>query len=167
MAEEDTQLVEMTANETQAVETTAQPAAVTVTVTKEEFEKMQSALKEANAEAAKRRKELDRVEAERKAKEEAEMTELDKAKKRAAELEAEISALQLNDKKRAIAAKVGLPPALALRLVGDNDDALETDAKAILESLPKQTAPNTGATNPGGSGKTTETDAQRRARLGF
>ena len=54
------------------------PAAESVTLTKDEYAKMQAALKEANAEAAKRRKALEAAEAEAKAKAEAEMTELQK-----------------------------------------------------------------------------------------
>lgn len=159
-------------NNQQAAEMEAQPAAQgdaaeKVTIAKAELDAMQAALKKANQEAAARRKELERAAAEQKAKEQAEMTELQKATAKAAELEAELNTLKQNDKKREIAAKVGLPPALALRLVGATDEELEADAKAILASLPKPAAPNTGATAPGANGRQGETPAERRARLGF
>ena len=169
---EDENKTEMVNTQPQATETEAQPAAQgdaaeKVTLPKADYEAMQAALKKANQEAAARRKELERAAAEQKAKEQAEMTELQKATAKAAELEAELNTLKQNDKKREIAAKVGLPPALALRLVGATDEELEQDAKAILASLPKPAAPNTGATAPGANGRQGETPAERRARLGF
>jgi hypothetical protein len=136
----------------------------------EELEAMRAALKKANAEAARFRKQVEAIEAERKAKEEAEMTELQKAQKRAAELEAKLTALELAQKRREIAEKVGLPPALAARLQGASDEELEADAKALLESLPKPQEPPKKPSqlippvNPN-SAQQTETDDQRRARL--
>lgn len=43
---------------------------------------------------------------------------------------------------REAAAKVGLPPAFASRLLGETAEDLEADAKALLASIPKPTAPN-------------------------
>lgn len=77
----------------------------------------------------------------------------------------EIKARDLADRKRAIGEKVGLPAALATRLQGDTDEDLEKDAKALLETLPKQPKPNPGPTNPGGTATTTETLAQKKERL--
>ena len=122
-------------------------------------------IRELNRESAERRKKLDQFEAEAKAKADAEMTELEKAQKRAAELEEELARRDLAEKKRAIAAKVGLPDGLALRLVGATDEELEKDAKALLETLPKPEKPKPGATNPGAGGSTGETDVQRKARI--
>ncbi len=65
-----------------------------------------------------------------------------------AELEAERSrakALELASMKRDIAAKVGLPAGLAARLQGDDEATLEADAKQLLDSLPKPSAPNINA----------------------
>lgn len=144
----------------------SQPAAAEmVSVSRAEWDKMQAALKEANTEAAKRRKEIERIEAERKTAEEAKLSDLEKAQKHAAELEAEIKRRDANDKKRAIAAKVGLPDVLALRIQGETDEEMETDAKAIMAGLPKPQAPSTKPINPGAGGGTGETKAERIARI--
>lgn len=131
-----------------------------------ELERTRAALKKANAEAAKYRKAVETAEADKKAKEEAEMTELQKANKRLSELEATLTQRELVDKKRAIAEKVGLPPALAVRLQGTSDEELEQDAKALLGSLPKPAPKPSGInpTNPPNPGQN-ETREQKKARL--
>ena len=64
-------------------------------------------------------------------------------------------ALELATLKRDIAARIGLPAGLAARLQGDDEAAIEADAKAMLELLPKPAAPNinaasgTGGVQPG------------------
>lgn len=136
---------------------------------KAELEAVRAALKKANAEAAKYRKAAEQVEAERKAKQEAEMTELQKAQKEAAEVKAQLAARDLADLKRKIAEKVGLPPALAVRLQGTADEEIEADAKALLESLPKPAEPQKKPSqiipaNPN-SAQLKETEAERKARI--
>lgn len=82
----------------------------------------------------------------------------------------ELETLKLNEKKRAIAAKVGIPDALALKLTGSTDEELEEDAKSILAVIPKQVSNprSPGITNPGHNGEEHgETVAQRKARLGI
>ena len=81
-----------------------------------------------------------------------------------AKIKTQLAERELNDRKRAIAEKVGLPAALASRLVGSTDEELEKDAKSILDTIPK---PKTTAspTNPGANGQQGETDAQRKARI--
>jgi hypothetical protein len=77
------------------------------------------------------------------------------AEKLQAELDAErnrAKALELSALKRAAAEKVGLPAALADRLVGDDADALEQDARAVFAALPKPAAPNINAASGGGNG---------------
>jgi hypothetical protein len=95
--------------ETAVVETTDQststPDTEQVTLTKAEYTKMQKALKDANAEAAKRRKELDD-------KEKVGLTETERLKK---ELEDERKE-RLILMQESVAAKHGLPEALASRL---------------------------------------------------
>ena len=64
-------------------------------------------------------------------------------------------ALELATLKRDIATRIGLPAGLAARLQGDDEAAIEADAKAMLELLPKPAAPNinaasgTGGVQPG------------------
>lgn len=123
------------------------------------------------------REQAKREEAERKAREQAEAAALAKnqewqklAEKSAHDLEAlrnELKARDLRDKRRAIGAKFNLPPELADRLVGEDDQDIEADAKKMAELLPKAPKPQPGpnATNPGASGQTGETDAQKRQRI--
>ena len=145
----------------------ATPAAEMVSISASELEQIRAALKKANGEAAKYRKTAETVEAERKAKAEAEMTELQKAQARAAELEAELTKTKRASMQSEIAAKVGLPAKLASRLQGNTPEEMEADAKDILETLPKQPKPTPGiaASNPGANGQANETDAQKLARL--
>ena len=161
--------VEMTKTE-QAGEMTAdqqhsETPAEKVEVSKAEFEKMQAALKEANKEAAARRKRLEELEAAEAKRKEAEMTETEKATKRAQELEAKLKAYELTEMQRAAAEKAGLPANLAKRLQGSTAEELEADAKALADTLPKPTKTTANVTNPGANGQQGETDAQRKARI--
>jgi len=71
------------------------------------------------------------------------------AQRRAEELERQ----QLQAK---VAQTVGIPPALATRLVGATEEELTADATALLASLPKPQAPNINAAP--GAGATPRTD---------
>jgi len=71
------------------------------------------------------------------------------AQRRAEELERQ----QLQAK---VAQTVGIPPALATRLIGATEEELTADAKALLASLPKPQAPNINASP--GAGATPRTD---------
>lgn len=154
-----------------AGETPAEPtqteAPVTLAEVQAQLAIMQKALKDANREAADRRKKLEAYETAEKQRQEAEMSETDKLKRALEEREAELNRLQLDNLKRAIAQETGLPPALATRLQGSTEDELKADAKALLETIPKAApnAPKLGATNPGGGASGGETEAQRRARI--
>lgn len=124
---------------TPAATETAAPAeteTVTALPTPEDFKKLQDALKDANKEAAARRKKLEafeKAEADRKA---AEMTELEKAQAKLKEYETQLT----NAKRAAIAAKHGLPETLAKRLQGMTIEEMEADAEEIAAALPKQSA---------------------------
>lgn len=153
--------------ETPSTETVEQkqeaPQTETVETLKAQLDNVSKALKEANAEAAKRRKKLDEIEAAEAKRKQDEMSEADKVK---AELEAarqELTNLRRERLQREAAEKAGLPPALASRLQGETLEDLVTDAKAVLEAIPKP-KPQASVTNPGGA-KTGETDAERRKRL--
>lgn len=154
------QATEMAADQ-QHSETTTEK----VEISKAEFEKLQAALKEANREAAARRKRLEELEAAEAKRKEAEMTEAEKAQKRAQELEAKLKAYELTEMQRAAAEKAGLPAQLAKRLQGSTAEELEADAKELAETLPKPTKTTASPTNPGANGQQGETDAQRKARI--
>lgn len=63
--------------------------------------------------------------------------------------------MEMTSLRRDVASKLGLPAGLADRLRGDTAEALEADAKALLEAMPKAAAPNINA-----SAGTGLTDAQ-------
>jgi phage terminase Nu1 subunit (DNA packaging protein) len=146
-----------------------------VQISKEELEKIRKGLKEANAEAAKYRIAQEKLDTERKAKETAEMTELEKIKARAQELETKLAQKERASLQSEVAARLGLPAKLAGRLQGATPEELEADAKAILDDLPKQPPPangqqraNPGATNPANAQPASgETDKEKRRRLGL
>lgn len=67
-------------------------------------------------------------------------------------LESSLAERDLNDLKRTIATDEGLPADLALRLQGDDEDALRTDAKALAKHLKAKDPGDTDAgdrTKPG------------------
>ena len=84
---------------------------------------------------------------------------------------AQAKALELAALKRDVAAEVGLPPALAARLQGDDAEALKADAAALLAAMPKPAPPNLnsapGASNGGGRTVPSDTEIEHMAaRLG-
>lgn len=143
------------ASETPAVEEKQAPAeqnTETVTLTKVEYDKVLKALKEANAEAAKRRKELDD-------KAKAEMTEAERLKK---DLEA-AQAERLGLLRESVAVKHGLPEALANRLQGATREEMEADAAELAKVLPKPATKSPGPVPPNPSDKPGLTLEQIRA----
>jgi chromosome segregation ATPase len=131
-----------------------------------ELERTRAALKQANSEAAERRKRLEALETAEAKKKESELSEVEKLTKRLQEAEAKLSQKEKTEARRAVAEKVGLPAAFASRLQGETPEEMEADAKALLEALPKTTKPQPGpVTNPGAQGSKEETRDQKRARL--
>jgi hypothetical protein len=118
-------------------------------------------------EAERHFKKLSKFEEQEKLIKEAQLSDIEKANKKAAELEVKVKQLETNQLKLSIAAKIGLPESLALRLQGETPADIEADAKAILETLPKKPAATGSPTNPGGGSQPVETDAERRKRLGI
>ena len=97
---------------------------------------------------------------------EAEMTELQKLQAQLDKTQAELKKTQLDGLRHQVAIDVGLPLVFADRLKGETLEELMTDAKKLLEALPK--APKTpvvGATNPGAGASQGETNAQALARI--
>jgi predicted nucleic acid-binding Zn-ribbon protein len=131
---------------------------------KAENERLARHAKNKEEEAARNFKKLEAFEKAEQAKKDAELSDLEKEKKRVAELAEENKQLKTNSLKQSIANKLGLPESLALRLQGETPEEIEKDAKEILETLPRKTAV-TNPTNPGGGLQATETDAERRKRL--
>lgn len=142
----------------------SEPAAETVAISKAEFDKLQAALKEANREAASRRKRLDELEQAEAKRKEAEMTEAQKLQAALEAVTAKAARLERENAQRDIAAKVGLPAAFASRIQGETPDDMEADAKSLLAAMPKAAQPNISPTNPP-AGLPQETEAQKRARL--
>lgn len=89
------------------------------------------------------------------------------------EAERKAHELELSQLRRAVADKVGIPAALASRLQGEDEAALEQDAKSLLQSLPKPTPPNVNALAGNGAapnahplaGLSDEEIARKAARL--
>lgn len=164
---------EVTPGETPATPTQpTEPQAETVTLSKAELDKMQAALKEANKEAATRRKRLEELETAEAKRKEAELSEVEKLQNALKEATQKAAKLERDTLARTIAEKVGLPSALATRLQGDTPEDMEADAKSLLEAMPKPTQPtepakpkSPGVTNPGANGSVKETEAQARARI--
>jgi hypothetical protein len=128
------------------------------------IEKLRTQVKELTPKA----KQAEQLAAAVKAKEEAEMTEIQKLSKRLTEAESELKATRHAAQASDIAAKVGLPAALADRLKGETPEEMEADAKAILDALPKTETkkPQPGPViNPGANGQPGETAAQMRQRI--
>jgi len=138
-------VTEMDTPETPQAETAETVTTETVTTpTPEDYTRLQAALKDANKEAAARRKKLEafeKAEADRKA---AEMTDLEKA-------QAEITKYQqeaLQAKRESIAARHGLPETWVKRLQGSTVEEMEADAVELAASLPKASAPSISSTAP-------------------
>lgn len=123
-------------------------------------------LREIEKQYNKERKELDRLKAEEAKRQEAEMSELQKAQKRAADLEEELSRERVEKLRVKVAARYQLPDSLADRLKGETEEELDADAKALAELLPKQQQKKADLkANDVAGGQQKETDQQRRARL--
>lgn len=95
-----------------------------------EVERMSKALKEANREAASRRKRLDELEAKETERENANKTELEKAQAKAVELENQLKAKDQLAQERAIRAEIRIQAA-SMGFV-DPDDAYRADVLAEL-----------------------------------
>ena len=144
-----------------------------------ELDKVRKALKDANKEAADRRKRLEELEKAEQERLQSQMSEQEKMQARLKELEALtaekdrlLKEKERQDLQRKVAKAVGLPEGLAARLAGDDEEAMTADAKSILELLPKpqevekKPAPRLEPTNPGDA-KQGETRAQIKERLGL
>jgi hypothetical protein len=153
---------------TTATETQTQPAGKTPAELQAELARVEAALKDANKEAASRRKKLEEFEKAEQARKDAELSETERLKKELQSAQSKLEAAQRTELQRSVSDEVGLPAVFAARIQGADRDAMLADAKAILAVLPKGTtlAPKIGPTNPGAATKG-ETDDEKRRRLGL
>jgi hypothetical protein len=130
-AEEATEATEA-ANESTTTETTA-----TEGVSPEEVARIRAALAKAN-------KEAERLRLKEKEREDAQLSEIDKAKRDADEARSELEKLRSAKVRADIALELGLPAKWVGRLQGDTEDELRADAAEILADLnkPKKPAPD-------------------------
>lgn len=136
---------ETTANEASATNAAAGgQQAEARTFTQQQVEALIHDRLERERKAAETKAQKERESAERKAAEEqGKFKELyESLQSKLAATEQEARELRLNQERRAVADKVGLPAALADRLRGETPDEMEQDAKAVLAALPKPPAPN-------------------------
>lgn len=90
-----------------------------------------------------------------------------------AEMKAEIARRDHAALQAKVAKAVGLPDALASRLIGEDEKALTEDAKALLETLPKpppppdpqKRQPGFAPTNPGANGSNAASVQEQRDRI--
>lgn len=106
-------------------------------------------------------KKADEFEAAEKQRKEAEMTELQKAQQRIAELEAQTKAAELRELRRKVGEAANLPAAIYELLPEMDEEQMKAKAEELAKALPKP-QPGLSATNPGANA-TAPTDAQRRA----
>lgn len=127
-----------------------------------------NALREIEKQAKKNEKELARLKAEEAKRADAELSETEKLRKQAAELQAERDKLALDLIRRDVIAETGLPPVLADRLKGVSKEEMLADAQELLKVLPpkqetQQTQnPRVNPTNPGAGGNQISDEARRQ-----
>ena len=119
--------------ETQANETEADGP-----ISPEEAARMRAALAKANKQA-----EHWRLKA--KAADDAQLSEIDKAKRDAAEASQELARIQRDNLLKTVALAEGVPANWVNRLVGDTEEELVADARAILADLKKPKKPEPDA----------------------
>ena len=121
-------------------------------------DELSKALKDARKEAAGYRTKLRDFEEKERQAQEASLSELEKAQKRAAELEARLEATQAEAWRAQAAAKAKLPAELAARITGKTLSDMEADADQLAKLIAKP-APPAGVqpTNPGKDDKAAPT----------
>ena len=128
---------EATATEETTESTTTEQAAEPAGTTAEEVAKIRAALAKANKEAEKLR-------LREKEREDAQLSEIEKAKRDAEEATRELEKLRSAKVRADVALEVGLPAKWVGRLHGETEEELRADALSILADLnkPKKPAPD-------------------------
>jgi septal ring factor EnvC (AmiA/AmiB activator) len=160
----ETEMVTESAPETGAATTAQSAPAVTAEQLAAELNATRKALKEANKEAAERRKRLETFEREQAEQEQDKLSETEKLTKALQDAQGKLQAYERQALQRQAAEKVGLPASLGIRLQGETLEELVSDAQSLMDAMPKQPKPTIAATNPGQASQG-ETDDQRRARI--
>lgn len=136
----------------------------------EEFDKERAMetikkLREIEKQYKKEKQELERLKADEQKRKEAEMTEAEKVKARADELEAELKRERVKGMRLQVVSKYNLPDTLANRLQGETMEELEADAEQLAKLIPaKKETPKLNATDLA-DGKRGETDTEKRNRI--
>ena len=161
---------------TEMVETEAEPkgqgaATQPTTADEDEFSRERAMntilnLRKAEKEWKRKEKELEQLQSKEQERKQAELTDIERMKARADELEAELKEERQGRLRLQVAAEYNLPEALANRLQGESLEELKADAEQLAKLLPKPKKENP-ALNPTdiGDGQKGETDAQKRARI--
>jgi hypothetical protein len=153
----------------------ATPEVVTETKTEtvearvtESAEDLARRLRNKEEEAARLHKKVEKFEADEAERKKSAMTEKEQAEERAQKAEAKAKELETKQAQRDAAEKVGLPTAFADRIKGDTPEAMEADARMLLENMPK--APKkpgpTPASSPAEGGQATTDDERRKFLFG-
>lgn len=172
MSDEETTKIETVEQPTETVEPVEKPTEPETKPAKkgEEWDPERAmetikAQREENKALKKDLKELETLRAEKQSREEAEMTELEKAQKHIADLEKQALENQRALWRSQAAAEANLPSIFAERVQGDTLDEMKADAVKLAEALPKsQQKPSLKSTNPA-NGERKETDAEKKERL--
>lgn len=144
-----------------AAQTADTQSAETVEALKAELAKLQAGLKQANQEAASRRKRLEELEAAEAKRKQESMTELERITQERDALLSKVKQAERLEMARKAAREAGIPESLAERLQGDDAESLLNDAKELAKTLPKISIPptNVGVQEP------RMTEAEQRARV--
>lgn len=118
-----------------------------------------------NKELKEKLKELEQLKAEKKQREDAELSEAERLKKERDEMAAENAKIKSDLLRREAVDAAGLPATWADRIKGSTKEELFADAEELAKSLPQtKVAPKVPATNPSNATQD-ETDAQIRTKL--
>jgi hypothetical protein len=134
----------------------------------ESAEDLARRLRNKEEEAARLHKKVEKFEADEETRKKAAMSETERLQKERDEALQTAAELKTKQAQRDAAEKVGLPTAFADRIKGDTPEAMEADAKMLLENMPK--APKkpgpTPASSPAEGGQATTDDERRKFLFG-
>lgn len=136
----------------------------------EEFDKERAMntilkLREIESKYKKVTRDMERIQEEERKRKEAEMTDVEKYKAKAEELENALKLERTEKMRLKVSSKYQLPEKLAARLQGETEEEMEADAAELAKLLPKQKQAPQLQSNDVADGKKGETDAQKRARI--
>ncbi len=136
----------------------------------EEFDKERAMntilkLRETESKFKKMSRDMERLQEQERQRKEAEMTDVEKYKAKAEELERALVTAKTESMRLKVASKYQLPEKLAQRLQGETEEEMDADGAELAKLLPiKKQAPQLQS-NDVADGKKGETDAQKRERI--